>query len=361
MNKHLTTLFVAIVLAPLVNLTANQSKGGQDETGPYRVVDNWLQPVHPGWYHHVTGVFAESPNRIFITASGETPIEPPRKGERPAPPPAGFDPARPGAKSDHFLIVVDGNGRIIEEWTQLTSMLIRPHTVAMSPYDPEKHVWIIDREGQQIVKLTNDGKHVVMTLGEKGVAGIDEKHFNRPADIAFLPDGSILVADGYVNARVIKFDAQGRYLTQWGSKGTGPGQFNLVHCVAVDAAGRVYVADRSNGRIQVFDGQGRFIEEWKSRRPTHLLVAQDQSVWVSDGETNRFLKYSNSGKLLTYWGVGGTFPGAMNNPHKFSVDSAGNLYVVDYNNNRLQKYAPDPAADRSRLIGPPHGYVGKGY
>jgi DNA-binding beta-propeller fold protein YncE len=356
MNKKSFALLCAVVALPAA--LAGQGKGGQDETGPYDVVENWLQPVHPGWYHHVTGVYAESPNRIFITASGETPIAEVKPGQRAPNAPAGFDPARPGAKSDHFLIVVDGNGRIIEEWKQLTSLLVRPHTVQMSPYDREKHVWIVDREGQQIVKFTNDGKTVVLTIGEKGVPGTDEKHFNRPADLAFLPDGSMLVADGYVNARVIKFDKDGRYLQQWGSKGTGPGQFNLVHCVAVDANGRVYVADRSNGRVQVFDANGKYIEEWKSRRPTHFLITQDQSIWLSDGETNRFLKYDLAGKLLTYWGVSGTFPGAIDNPHKFSVDSAGNLYVVDYNNNRLQKYIPRPGGDRRRLIGPQYKAAG---
>jgi len=354
MRRHLLSLLLTVALVvPLVG-AALQDKGGQDETGPYDVVENWLAPVHDGWYHHVTGVFAESPNRIFITASGETPktpLEPGRRGGAPAPP-AGFDPARPGAKSDHFLVVADSNGRIVEEWTHLVGMLVRPHTVQMNPYDPERHVWIIDREGQQIVKFTNDGKRVVLTIGQKNVAGSDEKHFNRPADIAFLPDGSMLVADGYINTRVIKFDSKGNYLTQWGSKGNGPGQFNLVHCVAVDAKGRVYVADRSNGRVQVFDASGTFIEQWRSRRPTHLLVTKDQSVWVSDGETNRFLKYDLTGKLLTYWGTHGTFPGAIDNPHKFSVDSDGNLYVVDYANNRLQKFKPKADADPSRLIGP---------
>jgi peptidylamidoglycolate lyase len=348
MNKRLLALVLMATTLP--QFAAMHDQGGQDETGPYDVVQDWLQPVHPGWYHHVTGVYAESPTRIFITASGETPIPAAKVGGRPTAP-AGFDPDAPGAKSDHFLVIADANGRIIDEWKHLTGLLVRPHTVEISPYDAEKHVWIIDREGQQIVKLTNDGKRVAMVVGEKGVAGNDERHFNRPADIAFLPDGSFLVADGYINARIIKFDARGNYLTQWGSKGTGPGQFNLVHCVAVDATGRVYVADRSNGRVQVFDGTGKFIEEWKSRRPTHLLVTQDQHVWLSDGETNRFLKYDLAGRLLTYWGVTGTFPGAMNNPHKFSVDSAGNLYVVDYNNNRLQKYTPKPNAERSRLIG----------
>jgi len=353
MNNRLGRVVFALLV--IATATSAQERGGEDETGPYQIVENWLQPVHPGWYHHATGVYAESPNRILISASGETPIPETKPGERRSGASIkGFDPKRPGAKADHFLIVVDGNGRILEEWTQLLKLAVRPHSVTENPYDPDKHVWIIDREGQQVIELSHDGKSVVMTIGEKGVAGVDEKHFNRPANMAFLPDGSFFVADGYINTRIIKFDKNGKYLTQWGNPGSGPGEFNLVHCVAVDAQGRVYVADRSNGRIQVFDSKGKYLEEWRSRRPTFLMVTQDQSLWVADSQADRILKYDLNGKLLTYWGVNGTFPGAMDDPHSFSVDSDGNLYVVDYNNNRVQKYRPRPGADPKRLIGQPY-------
>jgi len=349
---RLTVVALLVLSVPV----AVQEKGGQDETGPYTVVENWLEAARPGWYHHVTGVFAESPDRIYVTASGETPIEPAlTSGGRRAPIPAGFDPTRPGAQSAHFLVVANRDGRIIERWTHLQSVLVRPHSVQMNPYDPEKHVWIIDREGQQILKLTNDGQRIVMTLGEKGVSGADRTHFNRPADVAFLPDGSFLVADGYINTRVVKFDARGQYLMEWGSAGAGPGQFNLVHAVAVDAEGRVYVADRGNGRVQVFTAEGTHLDTWRSRRPQHLIVTRDRHVWVSDGQTNRFLQYDLQGRLISYFGTHGTFPGAMDNPHKFSVDSSGNLYIVDYNNNRLQKFMPRSDADPRRLVGQPLG------
>ena len=132
MNKR----FLALVLiaTALPQFAAMRGQGGQDETGPYDVVPDWLQPVHPGWYHHVTGVYAESPTRIFITASGETPIPAAKVGGRPTAP-AGFDPDAPGARSDHFLVIVDANGRIIDEWKHLTDLLVRPHTVEISPYD----------------------------------------------------------------------------------------------------------------------------------------------------------------------------------------------------------------------------------
>ena len=321
-------------------------KGGQDETGPYDVVEDWFELVHEGFALYVDGVFPESPDRIFVASYGETPIPPPGS---PLPP------SRPGPGTlilDHFVIVLDANGRKVEEWDHALDLMVHPHSVQISPYDPEKHVWIIDREGHQIVKFTNDGAQVAMTLGERGVAGDDEGHFNRPADVVFLPDGSFLVADGYAGTRIVKFDENGELLTAWGSAGTGPGQFNLVHCVAVDAEGRVYAADRNNGRVQIFDENGAYLDEWPIRRPNHLWITRDQFLWLSDGAANRFAKFDLDGRLLTYWGTQGTWQGAFNNPHMFSVDSDGNLYVADYGNNRVQKFTPRADADPSRLIGP---------
>ena len=186
---------------------------------------------------------------------------------------------------------MNGNGEPIEAWTQWDKLFIRAHKVTISPYDPDKHVWILDDYGQQIFKFTHDGKQLLMTLGEREVTGTDERHFGRPTDIAFLPDGSFFVSDGYVNTRVMKFDRDGKFLMQWGTKGTGPGQFNLVHCVAVDARGRVYVVDRSNSRIQVFDQNGVYLDEWPGiRSPTHIHITQDQYAWVSDSVNMRLMK-----------------------------------------------------------------------
>ena len=114
---------------------------------------------------------------------------------------------------------------------------MRPHRVLINPYDPEKHVWLIDDGAHSIYKFTNDGKKLVMTLGEFKVPGNDEKHFARPTDVAWLPDGTFFVSDGYVNTRVVKFDKNGKFLLTWGQKGnepneTRPGYMNTVHAIA---------------------------------------------------------------------------------------------------------------------------------
>ena len=111
---------------------------------------------------------------------------------------------------------------------------------------------MVHETGHQIHVFSNDGKELLMTLGEKDVAGNDETHFARPQDVAFLVDGSILVADSD-NSRIVKLDPEGNYITHWGKKGNGRGQFDGVHAVTTDTLGRIYVADRNNRRIQVFN------------------------------------------------------------------------------------------------------------
>ena len=224
----------------------------------------------------------------------------------------------------------------------------------INPFDPERHVWIVDDGGQQIFEFTNDGKDLVMSLGEPGVAGNDEKHFARPTDIAWLPDGTFFVSDGYVNTRIVKFDKNGKFLMAWGTKGTGPGQFNLPHSIDIDRNRRIYVADRNNSRIQVFDENGKYLDQWPDiRSPMHIMITRDDRAWVVDSATNKFLEYDLNGKLLNSWGTYGFFPGGLWGPHQFSVDTDGNVYVAESFSGRMQKFRPKQGADRSKLIDEP--------
>jgi DNA-binding beta-propeller fold protein YncE len=335
-------------------------KGGIDETGPYQVVEGWFKPLHEGTRQCVLGVFAETPDRIYVVAEVEVPA---------ARPPGNCTSERsvPGSHS-HFILVLNENGEVIEDWSQWNSLFGMPHAVKVSPYDPERHVWVINREAHQIHKFTRDGTRIAMTLGERNVPGVDGGHFNRPADIAFLPDGTFFVADGYDNSRVAKFDRDGRFLMDWGTEGSGRGQFRVPHGVTIDAQRRVYVADRDNMRIQIFREDGRYVDEWPDIRGIVFVMAtSDQHIWALTGTTNRLLKYDLSGRLLTYWGTANidppgagfspaSIPGTLYAPHAFSVDTAGNLYIADYRNHRVQKFVPKPSADRARLVGRPIGF-----
>jgi len=341
----ISLLLVAILAVP----AASQEPGGLDPTAPYDLVVNWMKPIEPGVTTYVVGVAADGPDRILVQSTGATPGD--VGDEYPT-----FNPKAPGSRLDHLMLVLDRNGKVVEEWRQWFPLWGNPHAARIDPYDREHHVWFLDREAQQIFEFTRDGKTLIRTFGEHGVAAADQKHFGRPADIAWLPDGTFFVADGYQNRRIVKFDKNGKYATAWGSEGKAAGQFGgVVHCVAVDAKSRrVYACDSANRRIQVFDENGTFLEQWEVANPARILVTQDQSLWVtSTGPAARIEHRSADGKLLTYWGTPGKLPGGFNSAHDFTVDSDGNLYIVQSQNHRVEKYVPKPNADHSRLVGQP--------
>lgn len=351
-----------LFMAPALVAVA-QEKGGEDLTGPYDVVQGWPKlplPGHENWVSGpTTAVVAESANRVFMIQRGELPIP---QGVKPGPA-AIFgmsgktaSSAVDQARREHYILIVDRNGNIVDTWTQWDSLWDGspgPHHIYIDPYDPEKHIWIVVDGLHQIYKFSNDGKRIVMTLGERGVPGNDEKHFARPSGMTWLPDGTFFVSDGYINRRVVKFDKNGKFLMSFGKEGTGPGEFSgVVHSIAADAEGRLYVADRGPGRIQVFDQNGKYLDEWPNIAAWHIHVSPDQFVWVADGGTNKILKYDRNGKLLYSWGTYGQFPGGQWGVHQFSVDEEGNLYLAEAFNGRLEKFTPRRGADPNQLITP---------
>ncbi len=384
--------------------------GAQDVSGPYEVVEGWPQdlstlPGHEAWtYGGARGIFAESPDRIYLLGGGELPNIPrpdaglltdigpnvlfpigglPWRNANRATPPggggSGADPARGmdiwrgqappyrefgvDARWEHCVIVVDGDGNIIEEWTQWDSLFKRPHSIYISPYDAEKHVWVVDDHTHAIYKFTNDGRELVQTIGTPNVAGADGTHFDRPTFMAWMPDGSFYVADGYNGTRVAKFDANGDFLLDFGMAGEGgqetrPGYMNNVHGVAVDVeTGRVFVNDRENHRIQIFDADGTYLSEWAiAVRPSSLHLVQigaDRTLVTFDRNTHKMLKYDLEGRLLYSWGTVGDFPGTLWGVHGISTDQEGNLYVAEVDAGRFQKFRPRAGADPATLIGKP--------
>ena len=181
--------------------------------------------------------------------------------------------------------------------------------------DPDGNIWVVDAPGHVIYKMDATGR-VLIELGSKGISGVSRTTFNLPTDVAFGPTGEIYVSDGYGNARVVKYDADGQYVLQWGSRGTGPGEFGLPHNLAVDAAGRVYVTDRDNQRVQVFSADGEFLSEWRDiGGNSALFMTSDQQLWT--GGTLRNLE----GRVVT------TLPGG-NGGHGMTQTPDGEVFVA---------------------------------
>ena len=336
-------------------------KGGSDETGPYDVAPNWPQPLHSDWtWGRTGGVWAESPDRVFILQTGEIPVA--TRGAQGNPPKRHAVDHPDTRKTEHQMFIVDRNGKLVESWEQHHDLWVHPHSIKQSPYDPDKFVWALDGRSEsgkcaeQVFKFTHDGK-LVMTLGEHGVPGNDKSHFAGPTDLAFFPNGDFLVADGYKNGRIVRFDKTGKYLMEFGTRGRAPGQFTQVHGVAIDAKGRILTADRGNHRIQIFDQSGKLLDLWPNIEfPDDMAVTNDGFVWVADGEVQKMLKFDMNGKLLYSWGTYGTSPGRLWGTHRFSVDQEGNLYTAEVYGGRAQKFVPKKGADPTRLIGMFYGF-----
>jgi len=382
-------------------------KGGQDAFGAYQPVEDWPKdlstiPGHQGWtFGAGQSVFADNPNRVFVLQRGELPAIPRPSTQRLGPSvvfPIGRLPWRdattsspPGnggtgalaetgmqawakagnvmgvdARWEHCVLVFDGQGNLLPEtanWLQWDSMMQRPHFVAISPYDPQKNVWIVDDHKHVVHKFSPDGKTKLQTIGTYGEPGVDDKHFNRPTYMDWFPDGSFVVSDGYNGTRVVKFDKDGKYVTSWGQKGesgkeTRPGYFNNVHGIAVDPkTRRVFVNDRANHRAQVFDENGKFLDQWKfgdNPSDVHLFhIFSDGMLWAADRGTNKIIKYDLNGNFMYSWGIWGDFPGGMWGVHGISVDQEGNFYVAEVDNGGAQKYRPRPGANPAYRVGKP--------
>ncbi len=215
-------------------------KGGWDVTGPYEVVRDWPKPLstlpgHENWtWGSVQGVFAESPNRVFVVQRGELPrLTRPatsagprvrtkpvvsrwaarrsgtrRRGRSSSPPGAGgpgADPDDPAqawrgrmgidARWEHLLVVFNAAGDIVEQWTQWDALFKRPHSVYINPYDPEKHVWVVDDHSHAVFKFTNDGKRLVQTTRDAR-EGWRRRRALQPADVPHLAAGQHVVRRG---------------------------------------------------------------------------------------------------------------------------------------------------------------------
>lgn len=225
----------------------------------------------------------------------------------------------------------DTSGNLLKHFG--AGLLMGPHKMEV---DKEGNVWVADNVANQVFKLDRNGK-VLMVLGKKGEAGTGNDEFDAPTDIAFGANGTFFVSDGHTggganfgNARIMKFDKNGKFLISWGRKGTGPGEFDVPHALATDKEGRVYVGDRQNNRVQVFDQNGKFIRQWfQFGRPSGIFIDKNDMIYVSDSE-------SHDGRSNTGRGTIGAFG------YGFNPGIARGIRIGSVKDGKVKYLIPDP-------------------
>ena len=191
--------------------------------------------------------------------------------------------------------------------------------------DPWDNVWITDVSRHVVMKFDPTGE-LKLTLGTDTEAGSDAEHFFQPTHVCVLPSGEVFVTDGYGNSRVAKFDERGHMISEWGRRGTEPGEFHTPHVITLGPNGWLYVSDRENDRIQVFDVDGTLQAVWPGLHSVDgLFAGGDGFLYGCAGIDDALLRFDLAGRLLDVWQQ----PGLCQYPHAIAVAPDGALYVAE--------------------------------
>ena len=276
-------------------------------THQYTVHENWWS-LPEGWeFGWIPAVAVDSQDRVYVYS-----------------------------RSEHPMVVFDRDGNFLTSWGD--DILKDAHGIYI---DENDHIYCTERETHVVQKFTTDGE-LLMTLGTMDQPGGEGEPFNLPTDFALGPDGEMYVSDGYGNSRIHKYSPDGELIKSWGQPGSGPGEFDLPHCVRVDPRNRLMVADRENNRIQFFTLDGEYIEEWSDLlQPDTIYIDEEDLVYIAElGQ--RISIMTLDGEVVSQWGSerGSDVPGEfMACPHGIWLDSYGDIYVGEVQADaRLQKY-----------------------
>jgi sugar lactone lactonase YvrE len=209
-------------------------------------------------------------------------------------------------------------------------------------------------KGHRVFKFSPEGK-LLMTLGRAG-GGRDSAYFYQPNAVLVAPNGDIFVAEGHssaagANARILKFDSKGKLLKVIGTRGTGPGELDQPHTLAMDSRGRLFVGDRSNNRIQIFDQEGKVLGAWSQfSRPSGIYIGKNDTIYVSDsesgsvspphGEWKRGIRIGSAKDGALWWLI----PDPAENPPSSSaaegitVDARGTIYGAEVGAKTVRRY-----------------------
>lgn len=233
--------------------------------------------------------------------------------------------------------------------------------------DPQDNLWVVDQMTSEVIKFDPQGR-VALLLGRKAEAipiparagggeggpaggppgaGRQQDVFDRPTDVAWDDAGNIFVADGLGNARVAKFDRDGKFIKSWGQKGAGPGQFANVRSIAVDAQGNVYVADGGNKRVQVFDNNGTYKTEFRNvgnaqalcltSGPNPVLYVSNSNPPNNIDTAGEIYKMRLDGTVIGKFGRAGKMLKEFGTVNAIDCRNENTLYVGEIGNLRVQK------------------------
>ncbi len=240
-------------------------------------------------------------------------------------------------RSDHPVMVFDREGNFQRSFGE--GHFPSAHGMCFGADDT---LWLADSADHTVKQFTKSGEHV-KTLGTKDQPAPDGEPFNRPTDVTVASNGDLYISDGYGNARVHVFTAEGAYKFSWGhpgpERGVWDGDFNTPHNIWIHKD-VVYVADRENHRVQLFDLQGQHIDTWTDFiQPTDIFIDENDIAYVAELR-NRISIADLSGKVITRWGRFPTHdPGMFYAPHGIWVDRHGDLYVGEVlQGQRIQKF-----------------------
>jgi hypothetical protein len=267
--------------------------------------------------------------------------------------------ARPFAHGGSRLFQFDRTGKYVREIAKDSYGFM---VASQLRVDPADNIWAVDEMTNMVIKFDPQG-HVAMLLGRKAenvnvpagggrgrggnTAGQPTDLFDRPADVAWDAAGNIFVADGLGNARVAKFDKEGKFVKAWGKKGTGNGEFSDVHGIAVDAQGNVYAADAGNKRIQVFDNEGNFKSAISNvgapqalcmtKGPNPVLYVSNSNPVSDIDRDGEIYKVRLDGTIIGRFGRAGKLPKEFGTVNSIDCREENTLYVGEIGNLRVQK------------------------
>ncbi len=338
---------------------------------PFDSTPNFLKLPADMYLGEVAGVAVNSKGHIFVFSRGNT-----------------TGPAYGAAAAQ--LLEFGPDGKYIREIGRNLYAWSYAHAVRV---DPDDNTWAIDKGSDMIIRFNPEGR-VTMVFGRKKEASDEaapwtrvnpprpavDGQFRQPTDVAWDTEGDIFISDGYINSRVAKYDRNGRWVKQWGERGTRPGEFNTPHSIVADAKGNIYVADRGNRRIQVFNPDGKFLREitidvpvpagvqpWMGNQPTPDAAARQngapwaicitpgpkQYLYSSDAFPGRVYKLTLDGKVVGALGTSGRQLKQFGWIHGMACPSENVIYVAELLNWRIQKLTLHPpprsqtsAADR---------------